>query len=95
MACVLADLLGSPEVKFEDLNIPLTVVAADVETRERGSSSTGGLDPGIDVHVVVSGRLCPGVAPETLAGRLWSSPKARSFPTIRSFDPTGSLDGTE
>jgi NTE family protein len=34
MARILADLLGSPDVTFEDLNIPLSVVAADVETGE-------------------------------------------------------------
>jgi NTE family protein len=47
MAALLADLLGSQDVTFEDLRIPVAVVAADVEKRERVVLDSGPLIPAL------------------------------------------------
>jgi NTE family protein len=47
MARVLADLLGSPDVTFEDLRIPLAVVASDIETGQAIILDHGPLIPAL------------------------------------------------
>ena len=47
MARMLAGLLGNPDITFEDLNIPLALVAADVETGEMILLDRGPLIPAL------------------------------------------------
>jgi NTE family protein len=47
LADLLADLLGGPEVTFEDLEIPLAVTATDLETKELVILDTGPLIPAL------------------------------------------------
>jgi len=47
MAAVLADLLGSQDMTFEDLRIPVAVIAADVERREMVVLDKGPLIPAL------------------------------------------------
>jgi NTE family protein len=47
MARILADLLGSSKVTFEDLQIPVAVVAADLETGEQVILDKGPLIPAL------------------------------------------------
>jgi NTE family protein len=47
MARILAGILGNPDITFEDLRIPLAVVAADVETGETILLDQGPLIPAL------------------------------------------------
>lgn len=47
MSSLLADLLGSEDLRFEDLAIPVSVVAADIETGEMVVLDSGPLIPAL------------------------------------------------